>query len=65
MNYKNIALRELKDLSDKLPDYTLSQVLYSVLKVGGSSNMPLKDILNLTDQQIYTMVEKAREIEVE
>lgn len=65
MNYKNIALRELKDLSEKLPDYTLGQLLYSVLRTGGKADMTVKDLLNFTDEQIYTMVEKAREIEVE
>lgn len=65
MNYRNIALRELKDFADQFPTYTLGEILFSVLKTGNSANMPIKELLNLSDEQIYTMLEKAKEVEAE
>lgn len=65
LNHRNIALRELKDMADKFPSYTLGEILYSVIREGVSGIKEVKDLKNLSDEEVYTMIEKANETETE
>lgn len=65
INYRNIALRELKDFADNFPKYSLGEILYSVLRPEVADPTSIKSLRDLSDEQIYTMIDKAKEIESE
>lgn len=65
INYRNIAIRELKDFSEQFSDYTLGEILYAVIRGKVTDPAAIKELRNLSDEQIYTMIEKAREAEAE
>lgn len=65
VNYKNIALREIKELSEAFPKYSLGEILYSILREEISGVSQIKDLKNLSDEHIYTGIDKAKEIESE
>ena len=67
MNYKNITIRELLDFSNEYPNYTLGDILFSVLQPVALANnkSSLHWIRDISDEQFFTFVEKAREIEKE
>lgn len=63
MNYKNNAIRDISQLSQELPNYSLGQLLYSFLRLTGVSK--ICEIKELTDEEIYTAVDKAGYLEKE
>lgn len=67
MNYKNETLRQIMAFGAENPEYTLTDLLYSVLQpVAIANNKPsLNWLRNISDEQMFTFVEKAREIEME
>lgn len=65
MNYKNIAIRTLEEFANENPNMTLSQILYSVLREKNSGFDRTNDILNIDDEQLYTIIDKAKEFEKE
>lgn len=66
MNIKNIALREIKAFAEANEDYTLGEVLYSILRLDESGIVrTVKDIKHLTDEKIYSLVRLAIEAENE
>lgn len=65
INYKNIALRELKDFSDKFENYSLGEILYSVMRQITTDVKSIKILRSYTDEEIYTFIDKAKEIEEE
>lgn len=65
MNYKNIALQELVNYVNSYPEYSLSQVLYSFLREPVSGIRETKDILKLTDEDLYSIIEEVNNNEKE
>lgn len=65
MNYRNIAVREIKDFADQFPDYSLGQILYSIVRQATSDPSAIKGLRDLSDEQVYTMIDKAKELESE
>jgi hypothetical protein len=67
MNYKNIAVREISDFSEGLPapEMTLGQILYSFLRKNVSGLVDINSIKDVSDEDIYKMIEKAKQIERE
>lgn len=63
MNFKNNALRELQNFSKEFPDYTLGESLYAVLRLTGAKT--ISDLLTLSDEEIFSAVEKAKSEEKE
>lgn len=63
MNFKNNALRELQNLSKDFPDYSLGEILYSALRLTGAKK--ISDLLTLSDEEIFSAVEKAKSQERE
>ena len=64
MNYKNISLRELIEFGNENPQYTVGDLLFSVLQPvalanGKSSLAWLRDI---SDEQMFTFIDKAKEL---
>lgn len=67
MNYKNITLRELKEFGDEQSNYSLADLWYSILQpVAVANNKPsLNWLRDISDEQMFTFVERARELEKE
>lgn len=63
MNYRAIATTELTDFAKETPAYSLGEVLYSILRTKESGCESLRDIKNLTDEQLYNIIENVRESE--
>lgn len=58
MNFKNNALRELLNFSKDIPDYSLGEILYSVIRITGAKKV--SDLLSLSDEEIFSAIEKAK-----
>lgn len=67
MNYKNETLRQIMAFGAENPEYTLTDLLYSVLQPIAIANnkQSLNWLRSISDEQMFTFVEKAREIEME
>lgn len=63
MNFKNNAIRELQDFSKEFPNYTLGELLYSTLRL--TNVKKLSDLLQLSDEDIFSAVEKTKQEEKE
>lgn len=63
-NYKNLAYRDIEKMLDTHNNYTLGEVLYSILRLK-SYDMKIMDIKNITDKEIFGLIEKAREVEID
>jgi hypothetical protein len=63
MNFKNNALRELQNLSKDFPEYSLGEVLYSAIRITGAKK--ISDLLTLSDEEIFSAIEKAKTKEKE
>lgn len=62
MNYKPLFIDKLSEYTDRLPDYTIGEVLFSIftqLNKAGVDTSTRQAILNITDQQIYSAIDKA------
>lgn len=65
MNYKAIAMNTLSEFSEKNPDYTLGQLLYSFLRKPISGITSLGELNDISDEDMYTIIEKAQNNEEE
>lgn len=65
MNYKAIAETTLTEYIGEYPEYTLGEILYSFLREPISGSKTIRDIRNLTDEDLYTFIEKAKNQEKE
>ncbi len=62
MNYKPLFIDKLSEYTDRLPNYTIGEVLFSIftqLNKAGVDTSTRQAILNITDQQIYSAIDKA------
>ena len=65
MNYKNITVRAITEFSVDNPTMTLPEIIYSIIREGNSGVKSISDIKNITDEEFYTLVEKAKQFEKE
>lgn len=67
MNFKNESIRELLKFGQEFPEYSLSELLFSVFQPVALHNgkASLSWITDISDKQIFTFIEKAREVEKE
>jgi hypothetical protein len=63
MNYRSIAIAELVSFAKENPDYTLGQILYSFLREGNSGCKKIPEIMDISDEDMYSMIENAKEKE--
>lgn len=63
LNYRNIALRELKEFVDRNSDYTLGEILYSIVRFQVKEGDSIGKLRDLTDEEVYTIIDKAKETE--
>lgn len=62
INYKPLFVDKLSEYSEKLPDYTIGEILYSVFTQLSKCGVDINSkscILDVTDQQIYSAIDKA------
>lgn len=64
LNYKNIALRTIQEFVNENPNMTLAEIIYSFTRKG-ITGLEFKDIKNMTDEQLYSAIEKAKQFEKE
>ena len=62
MNFKNIAIRELQEFIEKRPDMSLGEIFYSIVREN-NSGVKLSELKDLTDEKVYSIIEKARQFE--
>lgn len=60
MNFKTVALAELNSFAKEHPDYSLADILYSVLRKPVSGIEKIKDIRTLSDEDLYSIIEEVR-----
>ena len=65
MNYRAIAETTMRELMDENPEYTLGEILYSFLREPVSGLKSIREIKKLSEEDIYTIIEKAKSIENE
>lgn len=67
MNYKNESIRELLKFGQEFPDYSLGELLFSVLQPVSLHNGKgsLSWVTEISDERFFTFIEKAREVEKE
>lgn len=63
MNYRNEGIREISGLAKQFPEYTLGEILYASLRLTGVKS--IQDLLNKTDEEIFTAINKSIEVETE
>lgn len=63
MNYRNNAIRELQDFSKEFPNYTLGELLYSILRLNNISK--ISDLLTVSDEDLFSSIEKTKQEEKE
>ena len=56
MNYKNNALRDLQSFAKEFPQYSLGELLYSILTLTGAKTV--SDLITLSDEDIFSAIEK-------
>ncbi len=61
-NYRNIGYREIKTLLNTNNNYSLGEVIYSILRLE-DYEMRVKDIKNISDKRFYELIEKAKTVE--
>lgn len=65
MNFKKIAIRTISEFTDEIPEMSLGEILYSIVREQNSGIKELKDLRNISDEGIYTIIEKAKKFEKE
>lgn len=65
MNFKKIAIRTISEFVDEMPEMSLGDILYSIMRSPNSGIKDLKDLRSMSDEEIYTIVEKAKKFERE
>ena len=61
MNYRNIASSELNDFLKEFPELTVGQVILAVLSQKEDSEQSLREwLFNVSDEDLYTAIEKAK-----
>jgi hypothetical protein len=63
MKFKLIALAELTAFAKERPEYTLGEIIYSVVRTKQSGCETIKDIRELSDEELYSIIEEVRENE--
>lgn len=62
MNFKAIGLNTFVEYVENT-EYTLGEVLYSILRNPISGIEKISDLKSMSDEDIYTIIEKARNAE--
>lgn len=66
MNYKPLITLKIKEFSEKIPSYSISEIFYSALNVKFKScEFKKSDILEISDTEFYSLLSKAMEKELE
>ena len=56
INYTKVAKAELQEILNMFPNYSLGEILYSFSRFSGEN---VKWMLKTTDQDLFSMIEKA------
>lgn len=64
MNYKFLAIEELVEFSNRFPQYSLCEIIFTILKSTGKSK-EISWLYELTDRELLTAIENATKKEEE
>lgn len=66
MNYRNTALAEITALSTVCPEFTIGQLLLSIIKRKPEESPHINEWLrDISDEDLYTIIEEAKILERE
>lgn len=68
INYKPLFFDKLSEYTEKLPEYSLGEIFYSIITQLNRSNIDINakgDLLEITDKQLYSAIDKAIKDETE
>ena len=66
MQYRPLVLNKLKEFSKEFPQYSIGELLYSMIASSGlGEDFTLSKLLKISDQDFYSMIEKSIELESE
>lgn len=64
MNFRFYAKQELEKIINDFPDYSVSEILFTVLK-RANPDAKLSWLFEMDDRQLISAIENARELEIE
>jgi hypothetical protein len=65
LNYKPLIQAKIREFSEKLPEYTMGNVLYAALSIKfKNSNFCKGDLFSLEDEECYELLSKALVVEL-
>ena len=64
MNYKYLVMGEFTEFCNKFPEYSISEILFTILKSANKSK-DLAWLYNMTDRELLTAIENANIKETE
>lgn len=59
MNYKYLVIEEFIEFCNKFPDYSVSEILFTILKSTNKSK-DISWIYEMTDRELLTAIENAK-----
>ena len=68
INYKPLFLDKLVEYTEKLPEYSLGEIFHSIFTQLSKSNIDINkkgDLLKITDNQLYSAIDKSIKDETE
>lgn len=64
MNYKPLSIKKLQDFSNRFPDYSLGECIYSILATMKINSRDVKaELLTMSDEDIYIAIDRAIRLE--
>lgn len=65
MNLKPLIIKKIEEYTETFPDYSFGEILYSCLTSANIKDINKTDLLKITDNDFYTMLELSMNLEKE
>lgn len=65
MNYKHAGIAEIETIANHFPDYSLGQIIYAILNRKPEGISVNQWLFTISDEDLYTEIEKTKLIEQE
>lgn len=60
MNFKNTAIAEIQTIAAEFEGYSLGQIIYAVLTHAPEGVSVKEWLFNISDEDLYTLIEKVK-----
>lgn len=64
-SYRPLLDKEVKEFREKLPNYTLGQIIFSMMTFATEGNFTKESLLNISDEELYKVCRLAMKREIE